>query len=151
MAEMPGDFVPSERISNRAADGNGARHKANSRRATSKKKNEIPKVAPHAAASGLFAVRCEPHVRPTSLIASSAISTFVSQRIRRNNVEQSWDSLLIYCEEEPDGTLAVRVLVSNPDWNELLQIACLRSRPHDTESLTALGCDLNHVSVELTG
>jgi len=98
-----------------------------------------------------FAVRCEPLLRPTALVASHNLSAFVSQRIRRNNVEQSWDSLLIYCEEEPDGTLAVRVLVSNPDWEQLLQIACLRSRPDDRESLTALGCDLNHVSVELTG
>jgi hypothetical protein len=41
----------------------------------------------------------------------------------------------------------VRVLVFNPDWDEALQIASLRSRPADPQSLTPLGCNLDHVAI----
>jgi hypothetical protein len=63
-----------------------------------------------------------------------------------NDSERMWDSVIIHGTEEADGTLAVRVFISNPDWQEQLQIACIRSRPDDRESLTALGCNLDHVS-----
>ena len=70
----------------------------------------------------------------------------MAQRIRKDDLEQMWDSVIVRCSEEDDGTLAVRVFVSNPDWQELLQIACIRSKPDDRESLTALGCNLDHAS-----
>jgi hypothetical protein len=37
-------------------------------------------------------------------------------------------------------------VVFNPDWDEPLQIACMRSRPGDTTGLTPLGCNLDHVA-----
>jgi hypothetical protein len=57
-----------------------------------------------------------------------------------------WDSVIIRCAEEADGTLAVRVFISNPDWQEMLQISCIRSKPDDKASLTALGCNLDHIA-----
>jgi len=96
--------------------------------------------------SKTFAVRCEPYQKPTSLVGSNSLVAYVTQRVRINGHERIWDSISIYCEEEAGGVLAVRVLVSNPDWGELLQIACLRSQPDDEENLTPLGCDLNHIS-----
>ena len=93
-----------------------------------------------------FQVRCEPHDQRYALIATSGLSLFVAQRIRKDDLEQVWDSIIVRCVEEADGTLAVRVLISNPDWQELLQIAYICSRPDDGESLTALGCNLDHVS-----
>ena len=70
----------------------------------------------------------------------------VGQRVLRQGVQEMWDSVLVECREEQDGTLVVRVLVFNPDWDEPLQIACIRSRPHDPECLTALGCNLDHIA-----
>ena len=93
-----------------------------------------------------FEVRCESRDQRRALIATTELSAVVAQRIRRNDFEQMWDSVIIRCTEEEDGTMAVRVLVTNPDWHELIQIAHIRSRPYDEKSLTALGCNLDHVS-----
>jgi len=70
----------------------------------------------------------------------------VGQRIRRGGVQEVWDSVAVEGHQEPDGTIVAQVLIFNPDWDEPLQIASLRSRPRDPNSLTALGCNLNHVS-----
>jgi hypothetical protein len=79
-------------------------------------------------------------------IEASLLSVMVGQRVRRNGTEEMWDSVGVYAEGQPDGTLVVRVAIFNPDWDEPLQIACIRSRPEDAASLTALGCNLNHVT-----
>jgi hypothetical protein len=69
----------------------------------------------------------------------------VSQRIRHSGTQGMWDSVFVEGKAEQDGTLVVRVLVSNPDWDERLQIACIRSCPDDRDSLTALGTNLDHL------
>jgi hypothetical protein len=97
-----------------------------------------------------FEARCEAREPGYALVALSGLSVFIAQRIRSDNREQMWDSVVIRCAEEPDGTLAVRVFISNPDWKELLQIACIRSRPGDAESLTPLGCNLDHIAESQT-
>lgn len=79
-------------------------------------------------------------------IRTSLLSVTVGQRVRRNGTEEMWDSVGVHAEGQPDGTLVVRVVIFNPDWDEPLQIACIRSRPEDAASLTALGCNLNHVT-----
>jgi hypothetical protein len=94
-----------------------------------------------------FWIRCEPHNPRQSPIGAGGFSAYFGQRVRNRHVEQAWDSVVIHGDEEPDGTLAIRVLVSNPDWVDLLQIACIRSRPDDTDSETALGCNLDHISI----
>lgn len=71
----------------------------------------------------------------------------VAQAVRRNGRQEMWESVGLYAQEEPDGTLAVRVVVFNPDWDEPVQIACIRSRPQDKDSLVPLACDLNHVQL----
>ncbi len=101
---------------------------------------------PSVSGNKTFQARCEPHDQRYALIATSGLSLFVAQRIRKDDLEQMWDSVIVRCSEEDDGTLAVRVFISNPDWQELLQIACIRSKPDDRESLTALGCNLDHAS-----
>lgn len=70
----------------------------------------------------------------------------IEQRIRRGAALDMWNSLSVYCEQERDGTLLVRVVIFNPDWDGPLQIAAIRSRPHDVTSLVALGCNLDHVA-----
>jgi len=76
---------------------------------------------------------------------SDSVLVTVSQRIRHLDTQGMWDCVVVECQAEQDGTLIVRVLVSNPDWDERLQIACIRSRPDDRESLTALGTNLDHI------
>lgn len=71
----------------------------------------------------------------------------VGQRVQRHGTQEMWDSVAVEAKEEEDGTLVVRVIVFNPDWDEPLQIASLRSRPHDRDFLTALGCNLNHAQI----
>jgi hypothetical protein len=59
-----------------------------------------------------------------------------------------WDSVGVYAQEDRDGTLVVRVSVFNPDWDEALQIACIRSRPAEASTNEAsLGCNLDHIKV----
>ena len=76
---------------------------------------------------------------------TDSILVTVGQRIRHLGTEGIWDSVVVEGQVEQDGSLVVRVLVSNPDWDERLQIACIRSRPDDPDCLTALGTNLDHV------
>jgi hypothetical protein len=91
-----------------------------------------------------FAVRCESGNLETAANAGRRLSVFISQLVRSHGVEQIWDTVIMHCDEDPDGTLTLKVIVSNPDWDERLQIAALRSRPSDPNSLTALACNLDH-------
>ena len=94
-------------------------------------------------AAPFFVTRCEARLND-AFFPSNGLAVTVGQLIRQNGIQKIWESILLRCEEESDGTLAVRVLISNPDWEQLLQIACIRSRPHDPESLTPLACNLDH-------
>lgn len=71
----------------------------------------------------------------------------IGQRVRRQNRVDLWESVAVEGKELPDGTLMIRVLVFNPDWDEPLQIAAIQSRPKDQGCLTPLGCNLNHISL----
>lgn len=75
----------------------------------------------------------------------SGFSVSISQRIRKNNKQEMWDSVVIECEDSPDGGLLVRVFVSDPEWEAPMQIAALRSRPDDLSNLVPMGCNLDHV------
>ena len=76
---------------------------------------------------------------------TDSVLVTVSQRIRHLDTQGMWDSVVVEGKAEQDGTLVVRVLVSNPDWDERLQIACIRSRPDDPDCLTALNTNLDHL------
>ncbi len=54
--------------------------------------------------------------------------------------------MAVYADVGRDGALVLRVVVFNPDWDEPLQIASIKSRLHDQTSLTGLGCNLDHVT-----
>ena len=93
-----------------------------------------------------FRVSCETTSEDRFSVGTRSISVRVSQRIRRGGSEQIWESVGVYAEEEKDGTLVVRILVFNPEWDGPLQIATIQSRPSDAECLTPLGCNLDHVA-----
>ena len=90
-----------------------------------------------------FVARCEPR-NPQAPFTSAGLCLHVGQLIRRNDREEIWDAVIVRCDEQTDGTLVVRVIVSNPDWEERVQIACIQSRPGDSTSMTALACNLDH-------
>jgi hypothetical protein len=75
----------------------------------------------------------------------NVLSVRLAQNVLRENVEEMWNSVSIFCEKEPSGALVVRVMVFNPDWDGALQIAELRSWPRDGSNMTPLGCNLDHV------
>jgi hypothetical protein len=94
-----------------------------------------------------FRVNCDADKSGRFLVETDSLWVRVGQRVLRDGTQQIWDSVTVEGKKEPDGTCVVRVLVFNPDWDEPLQIASIRSRPHDPESLTALGCNLDHVAL----
>jgi hypothetical protein len=71
------------------------------------------------------------------------------QKIRRAGEERMFESMAVYCGEERDGALVIRVILFNPDWGAPLQIARMVSRPNDpAEYLTPVGFNLDHVSLD---
>jgi hypothetical protein len=109
-----------------------------------REKQESPAVVDWRDAAGpAFVAQCAPR-HPQAPYTSPGLLLTVSQWIRRGQREQLWESLIIRCDEETDGTMTVRVIVCNPEWDQKLQIACIRSRPGDKESMTSLACNLDH-------
>jgi hypothetical protein len=71
----------------------------------------------------------------------------VGQRVRRHETHELWESVAVEGKAQPDGSLLVRVLIFNPDWDEPLQIASIQSRPDDSDCFNVLACNLNHVAI----
>ena len=92
-----------------------------------------------------FRVSCDAGNAGRFQAGANSVWVQVGQRVRRRGAEEMWDSVAIESTAQQDGTLVLRIIVFNPDWDEPLQIASIRSRPQDLESLTPLGCNLDHV------
>jgi len=93
-----------------------------------------------------FEVHCRAGAAGELCVGAESVSVKVGQRLRRDRGEEIWHSVGVYAKEEEDGTLVVQVLVFNPDWDEPLQIASIRSRPQDGDCNTVPGCNLDHVT-----
>ena len=93
-----------------------------------------------------FEVHCRDGNAGELCVGAESVSIKVGQRLRREGGQEIWHSVGVYAKEEEDGTLVVQVLVFNPDWDEALQIANIKSRPCDGSCDTALGCNLDHVT-----
>ena len=91
-----------------------------------------------------FEVHCSACAAGELRVGTESLSVKIGQRVRMDDAEEMWQSVEVYAEEDANGNLVIRVLVSNPDWEEPLQIACIRSRPGDGDCQTALGCNLDH-------
>jgi hypothetical protein len=94
-----------------------------------------------------FHVSCKATDENQFCLETESISVTVGQLIRRDGRSEMWDSVGVYVGEDRDGTLIVRVVVFNPDWDGPLQIACIQSRPQDAGCLAALGCNLDHIVI----
>ena len=93
-----------------------------------------------------FEVHCRAGDAGELCVGAESVSVKVGQRLRRDGTEEMWHSIGVYAQEDEKGTLVIQVLVFNPDWDEPLQIASIRSRPQDANCSTALGCNLDHVT-----
>ena len=79
---------------------------------------------------------------------SNSVSVRVGQRVRRNGATEIWDSVIILCEETPQGTLSTRVIVCHPDWEQQLQIAHIQSRSTEAiPSIPVLELDLKPTQI----
>jgi hypothetical protein len=78
-----------------------------------------------------FEVRCNASHDGQLQVRTRSLSVAVSQLINRGESGEMWQSLLIICEETEDGSLTTKVIACHPDWDQNLQIACIRSRISD--------------------
>jgi len=92
-----------------------------------------------------FEVHCSAGAAGELHVGTESLSVKIGQRVRMDDAEGMWHSVAVYAEQDENGNLVIRVMVSNPDWDEPLQIAYIRSRPGDGHCLTALACNLDHV------
>jgi len=99
------------------------------------------------ASAGGFRVSCDADKPGRFLVDTDSLWVRVGQLVLRQGTQEMWDSVAVEGKKDQDGTLVVRILVFNPDWEEPLQIASIRSRPHDPECLSPLGCNLDHVAL----
>ena len=90
-----------------------------------------------------FQVNCDAGGHGQLRVASESLVVNVGQRIVRDGRTEVWDSVVVKCSEEEDGSCIVHVLICNPDWEEPMQLACLRSYPDTgSPSQVPLFCDL---------
>lgn len=87
-----------------------------------------------------FKISCEAGPGNRFAVQSDTVTVTRGQRVLRNGGTETWVSVAVYARKRDRGELIVEVLVFNPDWEEPLRIAGIRSRPEDTSSLVPLGC-----------
>jgi hypothetical protein len=98
--------------------------------------------AHNSGSSERFRVRCEAGDDNRFNVTTESLTVTVGQRVPREGAREIWDSVSIYAKEDQDGNLVVEVLVFNPDWDEPLRIASIRSRPQDATCLYGGGLPL---------
>jgi hypothetical protein len=108
-------------------------------------RNVQTRDVPVAKDSRNFEVQCSAGKSGSLHVSAESLSVQVGQRVLREGAKEIWHSVNIFANEDQSGSLVIRVLVSNPDWEEPIQIASITSRPHDANCRTILGCNLNHV------
>ena len=74
-----------------------------------------------------FEVRCNASHDGQLQVRTRSLSVAVSQVINRGKSEEMWQSVLVICEESEEGLLTTKIIVCHPDWDQNLQIACIRS------------------------
>ena len=76
-----------------------------------------------------FQVNCDAGEHGQLRVASKSLVVNVGQTIVRHGRTEIWDSVVVKCSEDQDGSCIVQVLLCNPDWEEPMQLACLHSYP----------------------
>lgn len=74
-----------------------------------------------------FQVGCDAGAAGQFRSEAKRASITMGQRILRDGAEEMWDSVVVLCQEEESGALAIRVVLCHPEWDEPREIACVRS------------------------
>jgi len=74
----------------------------------------------------LFQIDCSAEPTGTFRAGADRLSLRIGQRIRRLGAEEIWDSVIVQAGNDHDD-LTIRVLLCHPDWDEPIEIACIRS------------------------
>jgi hypothetical protein len=95
-----------------------------------------------------FEVRCDAMPNGHLQVRAQGLSVGVGQMIKQGRTEEMWESVLVICEKSEDGLLTTKVIVCHPDWEQSLQIACIRSRsPEHGNPAADLEIDLKSARV----
>ena len=94
-----------------------------------------------------FEIRCDASPNGQLHVKSQALSVAISQVISDGQIQESWQSVLIICEESPDGSLSTKIIVCHPDWDQNLQIACIKSAGSSGSPSAAFEIDLKTTHV----
>jgi hypothetical protein len=95
-----------------------------------------------------FEIHCDASPHGQLHVKSQALSVVISQLIGNHNTQESWRSVLVICEESSDGLLTTKIIVCHPDWDQNLQIACIKSRATGSDSPgSTVEIDLNATRV----
>lgn len=92
----------------------------------------------------LFQIDCS--AEPTGAFRAGAdrLSVRIGQRICSLGGEEIWDSVVVHCEKGQD-ELTVRILVCNPDRDEPIEIASIRSARNTVRPGPHIEWHLEHV------
>lgn len=74
-----------------------------------------------------FVIKCDAGESGRLFSSAKRASVTVGQRILRDGAEEVWGSVVVLCQEEADGALAIRVVLCHPDWDEPKEVAHTRS------------------------
>ncbi len=91
-----------------------------------------------------FQIQCDAGDSGQFRSEAKRASITVGQRILRDGAAEIWDSVVVLCQEEDDGALAIRVVLCHPDWDEPREVARTRSWfKAPPGSGASLGCEIH--------
>lgn len=108
--------------------------------------NETPITTGKCTRDSGFRIRCNAGANNRFSVSAEKLTVAVGQEVLRDGIVQVWDSVSLQADADRDGNLTLHILVLNPDWDEPLRIAEIRSRPKDQSCLVQLACNLDHVT-----
>lgn len=95
-----------------------------------------------------FQIQCNASEDGQLHVKTNSLSVGIGQLIRCDGRAEMWESVIVLCQTNEDGSLTTRVIVCHPDWDQHLQIANIQSHPSDRDqSSPALQFDLKPVRV----
>jgi hypothetical protein len=80
-----------------------------------------------------FQIQCNASEDGQLHVKTNSLSVRIGQLIRRDGSAEMWDSVIVLCQSNEDGSLTTKVIVCHPDWDQHLQIAHVQSQPSNRD------------------
>ena len=93
-----------------------------------------------------FQIHCDAGENGQLHVKTDSLSVRIGQLIQRDGAAEMWDSVIVLCQRNDDGSLSAKLIVCHPESDRHLQIANILSpvqSPDDTSP--ALQIDLTPV------